>query len=50
MKNILDVIKEFTDFIVGPETTEAGVLEKARIGFATEPVRKKRKYTKRTKK
>ena len=47
MKNIFDVMREATEFILGSEPTEVEVVEKNKIGFAPVPDRKKRKYTKK---
>jgi len=46
MKNIIDILNEVTEFIVGSEG-EPVKEEVTQMGF--EPVRKKRKYTKRKK-
>ena len=51
MKNVLEVMNDFTDFILGKEETESLVDKKKRtIGFVAEGVKPKRKYTKRKKK
>jgi hypothetical protein len=51
MKNVLEVMNDFTDFILGKEETESLVDKKKRtIGFVAEGVKPKRKYKKRKKK
>ena len=51
MKNVLEVMNDFTDFILGKEETESLVDKKKRtIGFVAEGVKAKRKYKKRKKK
>ena len=51
MKNIMDVLNEVTEFIVGKEETESLVDKKKKtIGFVAEGVKPKRKYTRRKKK
>jgi hypothetical protein len=51
MKNVLEVMNDFTDFILGKEETESLVDKKKRtIGFVAEGVKPKRKYTRRKKK
>ena len=49
MKNILDVINDVTTFIVGEDKS---LINKKRriVGFVSETVKPKRKYTKRKKK
>ena len=49
MKNMLEVMNEFTEFILGKEES---LVEKKRktIGFVAEGVKPKRKYKKRKKK
>jgi hypothetical protein len=49
MKNIIDVMNEVTDFINGKDESSSDKKIKT-VGFAPEPVKKKRKYTKRKKK
>ena len=46
MKNILDVMNEVTKFIVGKEESSSDKKIKI-VGFAPEPVKKKRKYTRK---
>ena len=49
MKNIIDIMNEVTDFIIGKE--ESSSVEKIKtVGFRPKTVKKKRKYTKRKKK
>jgi len=51
MKNIMDVLNEVTEFIVGKEETESLVDKKKKtIGFVADGVKPKRKYTRRKKK
>ena len=50
MKNIIDVMNEVTEFIVGGEDETLLDKKKKTIGFVAEGVKKKRKYTKRKKK
>jgi len=51
MKNMLEVMNEFTEFILGKKETESLVDKKKRtIGFVAEGVKPKRKYTRRKKK
>ena len=48
MKNMLQVMNEFTEFILGKEETESLVDKKKKtIGFVAEGVKPKRKYKKR---
>ena len=49
MKNIIDVINEVTEFIVGEDES---LLDKKRktVGFIPEAVKPKRKYTRKKKK
>ena len=49
MKNIIDIMNEVTNFIVGKEESSSDKKIKI-VGFAPEAVKKKRKYTKRKKK
>ena len=49
MKNIINVMKEVTKFIVGKDESLADKKIKT-VGFVPETVKKKRKYTKRKKK
>ena len=49
MKNIIDIMNEVTNFIVGKEESDSDKKIKT-VGFAPEAVKKKRKYTKRKKK
>ena len=49
MKNILDVIDDVTKFIVGKDESSSDKKIKT-VGFAPEPVKKKRKYTRKKKK
>ena len=49
MKNIIDIMNEVTDFIIGKEESDSDKKIKT-VGFAPEAVKKKRKYTKRKKK
>ena len=51
MKNIMDVLNEVTEFMVGKEETESLVDKKKKtIGFVADGVKPKRKYTRRKKK
>ena len=51
MKNILHVIDNVTEFILGKQETESLVDKKKKtIGFVADGVKPKRKYTKRKKK
>ena len=51
MKNMLEVMKQFTEFILGKQETESLVDKKKKtIGFVADGVKPKRKYTKRKKK
>ena len=49
MKNIMDVLEQVTEFIIGKEES---LIDKKRktIGFVDEGVKPKRKYTRRKKK
>lgn len=49
MKNIMDVLEQVTEFIIGKEES---LIDKKRktIGFVAEGVKPKRKYTRRKKK
>ena len=50
MKNIIDVLNEVTEFIVGKEQDESLLEKKKRtIGFVANGVKPKRKYTRRKK-
>ena len=49
MKNILDVMNEFTEFVTGKGESSSDKKIKT-VGFAPKAVKKKRKYTKRKKK
>ena len=50
MKNILDVLNEVTEFIVGKEEESLIDKKKKTIGFVADGVKPKRKYTRRKKK
>tara|TARA_R100001510_G_C7623502_1_gene183831 strand:+ start:22 stop:201 length:180 start_codon:yes stop_codon:yes gene_type:complete len=52
MKNIMDVLEQVTEFIVGKESQEESLLDKKKktIGFVADGVKPKRKYTRRKKK
>ena len=52
MKNIIDVMTDVTNFILGEKEESLLELKRKSIGFQSEikPVRKKRKYTRRKKK
>ncbi len=50
MKNIIDVLNEVTEFIVGGDEESLLDKKKKTIGFVPEAVKPKRKYTKRKKK
>ena len=51
MKNMLEVMNQFTEFILGKQETESLVDKKKKtIGFVADGVKPKRKYTKRKKK
>jgi len=51
MKNIMDVLNEVTEFIVGKEQDESLLDKKKKtIGFVADGVKPKRKYTRRKKK
>tara|TARA_R100001377_G_C3122384_1_gene86405 strand:- start:346 stop:516 length:171 start_codon:yes stop_codon:yes gene_type:complete len=50
MKNIIDVLNEVTEFIVGKDEGESLLEKKEKtMGFVAEVVKPKRKYTKRKK-
>ena len=49
MKNVIDVMNEVTKFIVGKGESSSDKKIKT-VGFAPEPVKKKRKYTRKKKK
>ena len=49
MKNVLEVMNDFTDFILGKEESLVDKKKKT-IGFVAEGVKPKRKYTKRKRK
>jgi len=50
MKNIMDVLEQVTEFIVGKEEESLMDKKKKTIGFVAEGVKPKRKYTRRKKK
>ena len=50
MKNIMDVLNEVTEFIVGKEEESLVDKKKKTMGFVAEGVKPKRKYTRRKKK
>ena len=51
MKNMLEVMNQFTEFILGKQETESLVDKKKKtMGFVAEGVKSKRKYTRRKKK
>ena len=50
MKNIMDVLEQVTEFIVGKEEESLIDKKKKTIGFVAEGVKPKRKYTRRKKK
>ena len=51
MKNMLDVMSDFTDFILGKQQDESLLDKKKKtIGFVADGVKPKRKYTRRKKK
>ena len=50
MKNIIDVMNEVTEFIVGGDDESLLDKKKRTMGFVPEAVKPKRKYTKRKKK
>ena len=51
MKNIMDVLEQVTEFIIGKEHEEILLDKKKKtIGFVTETTKPKRKYTRRKKK
>jgi len=48
MKNMLEVMNEFTEFILGKEETESLIDKKKKtMGFVADGVKPKRKYKKR---
>ena len=49
MKNIMDVLNEVTEFIVGKEEESLVDKKKKTMGFVAEGVKPKRKYTRRKK-
>tara|TARA_X000001382_G_scaffold107206_1_gene82841 strand:+ start:391 stop:555 length:165 start_codon:yes stop_codon:yes gene_type:complete len=49
MKNMLEVMNDFTDFILGKEESLMDKKKKT-IGFVADGVKPKRKYTRRKKK
>jgi hypothetical protein len=51
MKNIMDVLEQVTEFIIGKEHEETLLDKKKKtIGFVAETTKPKRKYTRRKKK
>ena len=50
MKNIMDVLNEVTEFIVGKEKESLVDKKKKTMGVVAEGVKPKRKYTRRKKK
>ena len=51
MKNMLEVMNDFTDFILGTKQEESLLDKKKKtIGFVADGVKPKRKYTRRKKK
>ena len=50
MKNIMDVLDQVTEFIVGKEEESLIDKKKKTIGFVADGVKPKRKYTRRKKK
>ena len=50
MKNIMDVLEQVTEFIVGKEEESLVDKKKKTMGFVAEGVKPKRKYTRRKKK
>ncbi len=50
MKNIMDVLEQVTEFIVGKEEESLIDKKKKTIGFVADGVKPKRKYTRRKKK
>ena len=51
MKNIMDVLEQVTEFIVGKEQEETLLDKKKKtIGFVADGIKPKRKYTRRKKK
>ena len=50
MKNIMDVLEQVTEFIVGKEEESLMDKKKKTIGFVADGVKPKRKYTRRKKK
>jgi hypothetical protein len=50
MKNILDVIDDVTKFIIGGDDESLLDKKKKTMGFVSEAIKPKRKYTRRKKK
>ena len=52
MKNMLEVMSDVTNFILGTKKEEESLLDKKKktIGFVADGVKPKRKYTRRKKK
>jgi len=50
MKNLIEVMDDVTNFILGKEEESLLDLKKKTIGFVADAVKPKRKYTKRKKK
>ena len=50
MKNMLDVMSDFTDFILGKQEESLLDKKKRTMGFVADAVKPKRKYTRRKKK
>ena len=52
MKNMLEVMSDVTNFILGTKQEEESLLDKKKktIGFVADGVKPKRKYTRRKKK
>ena len=50
MKNIMDVLEQVTEFIVGKEEESLMDKKKKTMGFVADGVKPKRKYTRRKKK
>tara|TARA_R100001198_G_C5122481_1_gene144555 strand:+ start:90 stop:263 length:174 start_codon:yes stop_codon:yes gene_type:complete len=50
MKNLIEVMDDVTNFILGKEEESLLNLKKKTIGFVADAVKPKRKYTKRKKK
>jgi len=51
MKNIMDILEQVTEFIIGREQEETLLDKKKKtIGFVADGVKPKRKYTRRKKK